>query len=400
MDALTDSKPLLLSSSAKQLTDNQQKSTTKQRYIILHPKNVSIPNLSANSYSRTLNTHQVITFTDLTAAQATAIEKLIAPANGKIHLNIEHKRDTHTVTPVTVANQEIVAESSTPYANAPVTCSTISISSDFVLFFPDSMVDASQFPKVNLSIGTNYSGNPTPCDPHANYTLAIFEQVLGDQKLSVTNIPVFTCGDTVTDEAAINALQDILDYKNANPTKKVGMYFAVNPFPADTTLTNVTQELVNAGVLVVLAAGNQGYDVCNYNWPPQNVAGTLQIGSTVPPGNQCDWWTNWSDITPNTQYGDCVAGYLPGEFTINKFKVKVTGTSFSAPQGAALAMRYWSKNPNATTTQIINAFKNHLVVIKKQGNQNHPPMTSTGQMRVIKTANYCSINSSTSKPKP
>ncbi len=209
-----------------------------------------------------------------------------------------------------------------------------------------------------------------------NYTLAIFEQVLGDRNLSITNIPVFTCGDTVSVEAATNGMLDVLDYAKANPTKKIGLFFAVNPLSEDATLTTVTQEVVAAGVLVGLAAGNQGRDYCTADFPPQNVAGTMQIGSTESPGNQCPWWSNWSDIQPNAAYGDCVQAYFPGVFKNQKFNVQLQGTSFSIPQAVAWGMRWWSKNPSANAADVISALQNHSVVITKSAKSPSPPAST------------------------
>lgn len=395
------SKPLLLSAAAKKASSQATPTepvTKFFRYTIIYPQGTKLPYLTQNAYTRKLNETQIITFADLTKQQATDIKNLLMNVNGKISLNKTHVLDLPKDTETPIAT-----ESTSTYANAPVTCAKTKISTDFVMFFPDSLVDKTKFPNVNLTLGPNYTGDPNPCNPHANYTLSTFEQVLGDPSLSITNIAVFTCGGTLTDEVAINALLDILDYAKANPSKKIGMYFAVNPLDSNETLTTVTKELVATGVLVGLAAGNQGYNVCNNNLPPQNVPGTLQIGATEPPGNQCPWWTNWSDIVPNQQYGDCVQAYFPGIFVNKQFNKKIEGTSFAIPQAVAWCMRWWNQHPTATAADAISALQNHTVTITKghSGKQPYfPPLTPSGQMRVVKTANYCNTNVSSSKPRP
>ncbi len=165
----TEAKTLLLSSAAKKTT--QQTDTGLKRFVIKHPADIKLPYLTTNAYTRNINATQNATFADLTVEQATHIKNLLG-ATGAIKVNGVMNK----LTPTTQSTPDFtVAATATPtYAVAPATCSTITISSEFVAFFLDSMVDKTKFPNVNLSIGTNYSGNPTPCDPHAQLYLGYF----------------------------------------------------------------------------------------------------------------------------------------------------------------------------------------------------------------------------------
>lgn len=392
---MSQAKPLLLSAAAK--NTNQ----VFDRYILVHPRDAHLPHLHSARYCKTrkLNDHTSITFVDLTKQQAQELEGELAKINGSIQLNFERQLE-NPIKPLDSTQDELAVEAVNTYPSAPQTCSKITMRDDFILFFPDTLINKAKFPNANLSIGNNYSGSNKPCNPHSNYTFSVFEQVLGDPKLAAVNIPVFTCSGGSLTDAVTNGLMDILDYAKANPTKKVAMFFAVSGGMKNPAETAVVKELVAAGVMVGVSAGNNGANLCYKDIPPWNVPGVLQIGGTTPPGAQCPFFTNWSDVVPQSQFGDCVNAYLPSVFKIKQFNVAEKGTSFAVPQAVAWILRWWNENPNAKAAEAIQAFQNHTVTIEKAGESFYPPLTADGLIRVVETANYCNTNVSASKPRP
>jgi hypothetical protein len=390
---------LFISKTAQSVCPNK---ATKFRYIIMHPKSVALPinDRENNLTTRTLNDKVNISFADLTRTEATQIQTFLDTHGGSIKLNAIHKvrdplSDTTTV-------EAVQATSSSAYPSAPLTCPKTTISNDFVMFFPDTMVNVKNFKGDNLHIGNNYSGSNKPCNPHSDYTYSIFQQVLGDKNLKSTNIPVFSCGGAGTTQAFISAFLDIIDFAKQNPTIKVAVYFAVSGgLLQDSAYTAVIQEVVNAGILLAVSAGNNGKNLCNANIPPWNVPGVLQIGGTNAPGNCCPYFTNWSDVYPQSQFGDCVTAYLPSVFKIKQFNVNEQGTSFAVPQALAIILKWWNQNPTATAAQVIKAFTNFVATIPAQETKPYPPMTPTKDIRVVATADYCNMhvsNTSTIKP--
>ncbi|HSX20234.1 MAG TPA: hypothetical protein VLG38_03805 [Gammaproteobacteria bacterium] len=400
----TPEKSLLLSSQGKnagthQLTVNPNQT---QRYIVVYPQNASLPHLKQAPHliTRKLNDTINISFVDLTSPQAQDLKNALVKVNGSIHINTERKiKDplTDEFDPTDVTIKQINASK---YPSAAPTCPKITMGEQFIVFFPDSLVNLKNFPGCNLSIGNNYSGSDKPCNPHSSYTYSVFKQVLGDVKLQAVNIPVFNCGGHGTTENITQALLDILDYAKSNPTKKVAMFFAVSggiPNPAETA---TVQELLKAGVMVGVSAGNNGANICNKNIPPWNVPGVLQIGATMAPGDRCPYFTNWSDVVPTSPFGDCVNAYLPGQFTIKQFNKPEKGTSFAVPQAVAWTLRWWNDNPNATAADVVQAFKNHTVTITKSGPAYYPPLVKDGLIPVLETATFCSTNVTSNKPRP
>lgn len=407
-------KPLLLSSSG-QRASNHTIQPKYQRYILVHPNDLDLPYVKQAPYSltRAATDTESITFVDLTEEQAKALEPVLETVNGSIQANedfaisiplVEDEEETlgddasdasagaSIGAAATAKAKATKPKATSKYPSTAPTCSKIKVSDDFILFFPDTMVNLKKFPAANLSIGNNYSGVDKPCNPHADYTYSVFKQVLGDAQLEAVNIPVFGCGGHGSYEAITSAFLDILDYKKSHPTKKVAVFFAVSGGGKNAAETAAVKALVNAGVLVGVSAGNNGANYCSKDFPPWNVPGVLQIGATMAPGNRCPYFTNWSGVTPQSQFGDCVNAYLPGVFKVKQFNKPVKGTSFAIPQAVAWIVRWWNQNPNAKASETIKAFMDHTVMITKAGPSYYPPLTADGLMRVIETNGFCSTN--------
>lgn len=134
-------------------------------------------------------------------------------------------------------------------------------------------------------------------------------------------------------------------------------------------------DLVDAGIPVVVAAGNENNDAA-YNYP----AGFDEVitisnfadfdgrpgGLAIEPDNQCTWaggaddklWTHWNG-TPKVEYttssgevvdfaapGTCVLSTVPGGYA------EFIGTSMASPHVAGLVARYKAANPEATVKEV------------------------------------------------
>jgi cerevisin len=117
--------------------------------------------------------------------------------------------------------------------------------------------------------------------------------------------------------------------------------------PRSRTINNAAIALVNAGIHVVVAAGNENDDACNYS--PSGVGGKRgnvisvgAIGSTY----QASTFSN---------FGDCVDVYAPGEnivsagITSNTAVASMAGTSMASPHIAGLVTYFLSMKPDLAT---------------------------------------------------
>lgn len=154
----------------------------------------------------------------------------------------------------------------------------------------------------------------------------------------------------------IKGVQWIIEDHKKNPNQRsVINYSAVGSISE--ARTHALQQAVDAGIMVVTAAGNSAADACQYG--PANMAATSDGVISVAALN----YTN----TPAyfTNYGPCATVYAPGvsilsaaNDTTSAYQY-MSGTSMSSPFVAGLAAYFWSLNPQYTLSQVKDLIINY-----------------------------------------
>lgn len=147
----------------------------------------------------------------------------------------------------------------------------------------------------------------------------------------------------------------ISDHANYPGQKAVINYSAVGVI--SDARAQAMQAAVNAGIMVVTAAGNSNADACNYG--PADMASSTDGVVAVAALNYTDTPASFSN------YGSCVSVYAPGVSILsasndsNTAYKYMSGTSMSSPYVAGLAAYFWSIYPSYSISDIRNMIVNY-----------------------------------------
>ncbi|MFE9634269.1 S8 family peptidase [Streptomyces sp. NPDC006463] len=116
--------------------------------------------------------------------------------------------------------------------------------------------------------------------------------------------------------------------------------------PKSEAINNAANAVSDAGILPVIAAGNESQDACNVS--PASASRVLTIAAT----NRYDEETSFSN------YGGCVSLYAPGEEIVSAKlgggSMALSGTSMAAPHVAGVIALYKQAHPSEQPADIAN----------------------------------------------
>ncbi len=166
------------------------------------------------------------------------------------------------------------------------------------------------------------------------------------KQVSLVSVRVLDCNGTGTTSSVLAGLEWVL----AHLRRPAVINMSVSGDP-DELVDAAVRRLDAANVTVVVAAGNNGQDACNFS--PGRVQEALTVGATT-----------WDDTRPMySNFGDCIDWFAPGSgITSDDMQTDTTtsmksGTSMATPHTAGAVALYLERDPNATAEHVKEALR-------------------------------------------
>ena len=163
---------------------------------------------------------------------------------------------------------------------------------------------------------------------------------------TIVPVRVLSCGGSGTLYGLLDGLDWILSASNTNSKSNavinMSLGFSVNV----DLVTDAVTSLTNAGISVVVAAGNSNISACNVS--PASAPSAITVGSTT----SIDTKSSFSN------HGSCVDIHAPGSsitgawYTSPNATNTINGTSMASPHVAGIAAIYRGLNPSASVSQV------------------------------------------------
>jgi subtilisin family serine protease len=189
----------------------------------------------------------------------------------------------------------------------------------------------------------NNNNNTIDCNGHGTHVSSLLGgKTLGVAKsVKIVPVRIFGCKATTKVSTVIQALYWIIKQpKGIVNLSIIGPYNAI--------LNTAVFDLISAGFIVIVAAGNNGRDACNYS--PSSVKTAISVGCLEKGERVCEY----------SNEGSCVTLFSPGNnirgLGINGVVYK-SGTSMSAPETSGVAAILYEKYPGILQNKMKNMIK-------------------------------------------
>jgi len=205
----------------------------------------------------------------------------------------------------------------------------------------------------------------TDCNGHGTHVAGTIAGTKYGIAKSASIIPVrvLDCNGSGTTSTVIAGLDWVASQNPRNAVVNLSLGGGTS-----TALDDAINRVVNKDIVVVVAAGNNNADACNYS--PSRVPAAITVGATT---NQ-DQRANYSN------YGKCLDVFAPGSnitsdwYSSNTATATASGTSMASPHvaGFAAILRaiYTGENVSQITNRILNKATTNKVTDSQTGSPN------------------------------
>ena len=197
------------------------------------------------------------------------------------------------------------------------------------------------------AVGDGQNGND--CNGHGTHVAGtVGSATYGVAKnVRIHAVRVLPCNNS----GLISDLIEGIDWVRANHIKPAVANISILASGGSPSIDTAIQNAINAGVTMVVAAGNNNLDACNYS--PARATNALTVGASYT-ADQKAAFSNW---------GSCVDIWAPGATITsvsngNDFDARVmSGTSMASPHVTGVAALYLASDPNASPATVAQSIK-------------------------------------------
>lgn len=192
-----------------------------------------------------------------------------------------------------------------------------------------------------------YGADAADCNGHGTHVSGTLGGINYGVARNVTlkAVKVLDCNGSGSASGVLAGIEWVINNRVRPAVANMSLGFGGVSSTVDAAVNN----MINAGVTTVIAAGNDNRDACNYS--PGRLAAAVTIGATTSSDARASF----------SNYGNCVDLFAPGAAIesathTGPYDVKVlSGTSMSAPHVAGGAALYLERHPTASPSVVRDA---------------------------------------------